>query len=636
MKQLTTLFTFLIVTYFGFAQDVTRLIGSSPFQDSLWVIDTTSNAVTRRLAPSISGFTVTGINGIAKHPTSGSIYTISKVSGVTGRVLGKFNLLTGEITQIGNLGQNFSSITFKGDSLFGVTGNGSTNSETCFLIDTLTGVPTLFRVLGNGADGEVISYNPDDNMIYHWSGNGTIVFEKFSPDDAAAPVIDIPIIGTTNGETFGALYIGNNNFRTSNISSSFNQFNAAGNVLPGFGSNPDDLRGMAMVTCQRQIAGADSYCVGDSTELSFMGDASSYQWTFNGSDVPGATNPTFYAAAPGDYAVRISDACGVNEALLPITVAENALPVVSISGPTEFCSGSTITLTSTSVNTNQWYLNGALLAGETLATITVGQAGTYNMIEIDTNGCADSTALGYEVVENLLPAVSLSLTNSVYCPDAAPETVTVSPAGGILAGTGITGTDFNPVTAGSGIFDLTYEFTDTLGCTNYDTISVEVAPVVSIVFGPMASMLCTYNSSITLDATPVGGTFSGTGVTGASFNPSTALVGTNTITYNYTDGNGCDFSNTTSIDVDSCLSIGEFEGLNWSVYPNPTSGNLTVSVPVEKTIAAIVMMDLNGKLIKPTFVSETTITVSGLSKGVYVIEIELTDATKHRKSVIIE
>ncbi|MBK9687969.1 MAG: hypothetical protein IPO65_09460 [Saprospiraceae bacterium] len=71
--------------------------------------------VVRRLGPTLPGFTITGINGLTTHPTTGEHYAILKVSGVSGRILAKINALTGVCTQIGNLGDNFSSISFRDD-----------------------------------------------------------------------------------------------------------------------------------------------------------------------------------------------------------------------------------------------------------------------------------------------------------------------------------------------------------------------------------------------------------------------------------------------------------------------------------------------------------------------------------------
>jgi hypothetical protein len=185
------------------AQTYSYLVGASPFQDSLWTFDTSNFTVKSRVGPTLPGFTITGMNGIARRPDSaGTIYMICKVSGVTNRVLCTYNPATTVCTQVGNMGDKFSSITFKDDTtLFGVTGNGATVPETLFRININTGAATLLSPLGNGADGEVICYNPYDNFIYHWSGNSTMVFEKILPVPPYT-VTNIPVTGTPGGETF--------------------------------------------------------------------------------------------------------------------------------------------------------------------------------------------------------------------------------------------------------------------------------------------------------------------------------------------------------------------------------------------------------------------------------------------------
>ncbi len=219
--------------------------GASPFQDSLWSVDTSTWTIVHRIAPSLQGFTITGINGLAWDHCSHETYCILKLSAVSGRVLGKINLETGVCTWVGNLGDNFATIGFREDGqLFGVTGDGATVKETLYFIDKTNGAKTLATPLGNGLDGEVISYNFNDDLFYHWSGNGTVVYEKFL---SYAPFTTTNIsTGPPAAEIFGALYLGNNLFIVSTISSDFRYATATG----GFGSAlvnlPDDFRGMVM------------------------------------------------------------------------------------------------------------------------------------------------------------------------------------------------------------------------------------------------------------------------------------------------------------------------------------------------------------------------------------------------------
>eukprot|EP01034_Spumella_vulgaris_P004017 gene4017-5134_t len=239
--------------------------GASPFQDSLWAVDTSAGwQVTRRLGPTLPGFTITGINGLALDPCGFQTYAILKVSGVSGRVLATINLQNAVCTQVGNLGDNFSAITFdRNGQLYGVTGDGATVPESFYSIDKTNGTATLLRALGNGADGEVICYNYGSNQFYHWSGNGTIVYEKIDP---LSPYTITGISsGTGFGETFGALYLSPNRFLISNIASSFRYQDTLNNYGPVLINLPDDLRGLVMLP--DFVLSDDTLCAKDTLEI---------------------------------------------------------------------------------------------------------------------------------------------------------------------------------------------------------------------------------------------------------------------------------------------------------------------------------------------------------------------------------
>jgi hypothetical protein len=523
------------------AQDVlSRLVGASPFQDSLWTVDTTTMSVTFRVMPyPSSGGSITGINGIAKHPNTGDLYVVVKQFGVTGRVLGMLNPQLNSVAIIGNLGDNFASITFCGDSLFGVTGDGAAVPETVYLINTTDASKTLFRALGNGADGESISYNPSDDMIYHWSGNGTIVFEKFSPDNAALPVTGIPIIGSTNGEIFGSVYIGNNNFLASNIGSSFNHWNADGTVTGPTGSMPDDLRGLAFITCTREVSGTNNFCVGDSTLLS-MSPGFSYQWFKNGVELNAETAQTYYASTPGVYNCRVSDVCGTDTVSTSFVVQQNPLPIVNVSGSSTYCTGTPVTLTGSSGGSSQWYLNGAPISGETSNTLSASAPGVYNMTKTNMNGCTDSAATGITVTEFALPLVTLSSPLASVCNNEDVVQLTESPAGGTF--TGSAGNQFDPATSLPGMDTVIYSYTDANGCSSEDTVIIEVFEVMPASIDAIADQ-CSNGNPVNLNGMPVGGTF----VPSGTVDPVAIGVGVHVYEYSYVDVNGC--SDTTSINV---------------------------------------------------------------------------------------
>ncbi|HNM70643.1 MAG TPA: HYR domain-containing protein, partial [Flavobacteriales bacterium] len=138
------------------------------------------------------------------------------------------------------------------------------------------------------------------------------------------------------------------------------------------------------------------------------------------------------------------------------------------------------------------------------------------------------------------------------CVDAASFALTgSSPAGGTYSGPGVSGGNFDAATAGVGAHTITYSYTDGNGCSNSCTftITVNALPVVTAgSYGPV----CVDAADITLVGSPSGGTWSGTGVTGDQFDPS---AGTQTVTYIYTDGNGCSNSDVTTITVDDLATV---------------------------------------------------------------------------------
>ena len=69
-----------------------------------------------------------------------------------------------------------------GSILYGVTGDGASIGESLFTIDTGDATSSFLYSLGNGSDGETIAYNPNDNLIYHFSGRDTnSAFETVDP-----------------------------------------------------------------------------------------------------------------------------------------------------------------------------------------------------------------------------------------------------------------------------------------------------------------------------------------------------------------------------------------------------------------------------------------------------------------------
>ena len=167
----------------------------------------------------------------------------------------------------------------------------------------------------------------------------------------------------------------------------------------------------------------------------------------------------------------------------------------------------------------------------------------------DGNNCINSATT--TIVVNDLTAVNLADAGP-FCVDAAAFQLSGTPAGGTYSGPGVSSSGlFTPLSAGQGSHLITYTYTDGNNCTNSatTTIIVNALPPVNL---PGAGPLCLNSAAIQLSGTPIGGTYSGTGVSSAGlFTPSDAGQGSHLITYMYTDVNNCTASATTTINVNS-------------------------------------------------------------------------------------
>jgi len=197
---------------------------------------------------------------------------------------------------------------------------------------------------------------------------------------------------------------------------------------------------------------------------------------------------------------------------------------------------------------------GALPPGVTLATNgtisgTPTATGTFNFTVTvsDASGCSGAQSYSITVV---CPANPITLAASpALCDNGSAYTlIEGSPAGGTYNGTGVTAGQFDP---SSGSQAITYDYTDPYGCvysSNY-TITVNTAPTVT----QSAISVCDNSGTFVLiGGLPAGGVYSGTGVTAGEFDPS---AGTQTITYTYTDANGCVSEATETITVNTASTV---------------------------------------------------------------------------------
>ncbi|WP_411032405.1 gliding motility-associated C-terminal domain-containing protein [Spongiimicrobium sp. 3-5] len=271
-------------------------------------------------------------------------------------------------------------------------------------------------------------------------------------------------------------------------------------------------------------------------------------------DVPAATNIT----------ITVTDANSC-DSTLEVMAPDCNCPIVNapIGGSDQsYCTGTTIPTLTANVElgeTVDWYDSPSggtpLLSGNTSYTPTV--AGTYYAEARNTNNnCTSTTRTPIQLIENALPLLTFDAPAGI-CVDAGALDLTIlaNPTGGTFSGPGVTGNSFDPATVGVGTHTITYEFTDTNGCTNTATAIITVNALPIVTFTDPANICVDADVlDLTTLANPIGGVFSGTGVTGNSFDPATAGTGTHTLTYEFTNANGCTSSDTAQINVTALLA----------------------------------------------------------------------------------
>ncbi|MDD3878239.1 MAG: gliding motility-associated C-terminal domain-containing protein [Bacteroidales bacterium] len=288
------------------------------------------------------------------------------------------------------------------------------------------------------------------------------------------------------------------------------------------------------------------YCINQVTAVPLSGNPSG--GTFSGNGIVG-NNFYPYLAAVGSnlitYTYTNAQGCTNSQTQ---TAQVNGLPIVNftgLSGPycindntpkplTGFPSGGTFS--GLGISGNNFIPS---LAGIGFHQITY----TYQ----DGNGCINSQNQSVHVSE--LPAITIIGLEPSYCIDDPIDILSGFPSGGTFSGPGIFGNTFNPVSAGVGIKNIVYTFTNGYGCTNTTTHQTTVYPSPIVSFSGLLSNYCQNNPPVLLTGNPSGGTFSGTGVSGNYFYPSITGVGTFNITYTYTNANNCSNSQTQAVTV---------------------------------------------------------------------------------------
>jgi hypothetical protein len=162
-------------------------------------------------------------------------------------------------------------------------------------------------------------------------------------------------------------------------------------------------------------AGALTFCQGDSVRLKSSTLAgATYQWRYNGNNIPAATDSTYKAVNTGNYTVVVTNASGCPTTSAPIGVTVNPTPnsVISYTSPLKFCQDGAVVLTA-SIPTGmnyQWIKDGNPIPGANAYSYICSQTGNYSLLTTNSYSC--NTASGpVSVTVYAKPQPAITRTN---------------------------------------------------------------------------------------------------------------------------------------------------------------------------------------------------------------------------------
>lgn len=491
--------------------------------------------------------------------------------------------------QSGAGGSSYFGTLVNGSTTGGVrTGNGEvhiTYQSVClsaqrtpvtFTVNALP-VVTASAAPTTVCDGDSITFSGNGAVTYTWSGPSAVT-DGIATAMTVSSAGDYVVTGTDANGCIG-----------------MDTVSVVVNALPVVGISAQDT----------------SVCSGDTIVLTASG-ADTYSWSTGGN----AAVESFIAGVSVQAILTgtaTATGCSSTDTLL---VTVNQLPVVSFnSSSSAVCIGDTASITVSGGTAYMWN------TGDTAATISVAPSANtaYSVMVTDANGCMASDSVTVDV--NALPVLDVTGNPSTAC-FGTPAVLSASGASSYQWSTGDTTSTISVIYFASNMTYVTG--TDTNGCSSTDSIFVTVnqLPVVTAQI-PQNTVCIDDGAFPLLGGSPLGGTWSGPGVTAGTFTPSAVTLGSQNIVYTYTDTNGCVSSSSDIILVNPCTGIAEYgtEG-GMIAFPNPATDNISVKWNSEFEMNRIEIVDVTGRVVISTSVANgnnAEINISELPAGMYTL-----------------
>ncbi|MBU3661108.1 MAG: PKD domain-containing protein [Flavobacteriales bacterium] len=348
-------------------------------------------------------------------------------------------------------------------------------------------------------------------------------------------------------------------------------------------------------------SGPTTFCQGGSVTLTSSA-ASGNTWS------TGATTQSITVSASGTYTLTYIDVngCTSGVASIVVSVSSNPLtPTITANGPTTFCLGASVTLTSSETSGNTWS------TGETTQSIIVNSAGNYS-VSVGASGCS-ATSSTINIAVNSLPSTPNITASQLNLCAGQTATLTSSSPNGNTWSTGENTASITVSAAGT----YTVFTTDANGCnsaTGSVTISATTQPNAPTITASGPTTIC-QGSSVTLTSSEISGNVWSTGETSQSIIVTTS--GTYSLTYSI---NGC-----TSAPASQIVTV----------TSNPSTPTVTPSDPVAFCVGGSVTLTSSATSGNTWSTGETTQSIVVNSSGSYTVTVGASGCSATSAAVIV-
>ena len=188
-----------------------------------------------------------------------------------------------------------------------------------------------------------------------------------------------------------------------------------------------------------------------------------------------------------------------------------------------------------------------------------------------------------------------------------------------------------------GAYIITLVVTNAFGSNSeIQTVVVYENPVVEVSTNDNDNTVCLNDGNVQLIGSPSGTSFSGSGVSGTSFNPSTAGIGNHVIEGSFTNSNGCTGYASITITVDACAIINNLAYHGVKIIPNPNSGQFIIEGMPEGNKFQI--FDMHGRIVCTgtiqNHIHEISLPIS--RDGMYYLETKMNGQVSRLKFMLLK